>query len=324
MRNVLIATAALFALAAPAVASAETAADFNLFVLGDMTVRSNDTEGRVAVGGNASLDGYSVGAVIPGNQTNLVVGGSLFATNGSVNGNVTAGSLVGNTGTAADPSWSHGTITVGAPTVDFAAEGTRLTALSSYLGAYANTGSVIIEGDNCGNGNNNCRLTFNATAAGLNVFNIDSQYLSDTNTININLSANSTILVNVSGTSLRLDGGMAVNGGNSSQVLFNLYQATSFTNGNFGMMGSVLAPTATVVGGGGQLNGQLIVQSFTGDGWWQFTQGATQINNVKFAGDLLSLTPPTMVPEPATWALMIAGFGMVGATLRRRRAVLAA
>ena len=31
-------------------------------------------------------------------------------------------------------------------------------------------------------------------------------------------------------------------------------------------------------------------------------------------------TPPTAgVPEPATWAMMIAGFGLVGASLRRRR-----
>jgi len=29
------------------------------------------------------------------------------------------------------------------------------------------------------------------------------------------------------------------------------------------------------------------------------------------------------VPEPATWALMISGFGMAGATLRRRRGRLA-
>jgi hypothetical protein len=37
--------------------------------------------------------------------------------------------------------------------------------------------------------------------------------------------------------------------------------------------------------------------------------------------DTLSITA---VPEPATWGLMIAGFGLTGATLRRRRMVLAA
>jgi len=33
--------------------------------------------------------------------------------------------------------------------------------------------------------------------------------------------------------------------------------------------------------------------------------------------------PPPGVPEPATWALMIGGFGMVGTTLRRRRSAVA-
>lgn len=322
MRNVLLAAAALFAMAAPVAAHADTAADYNLFVLKDMNVRSSDTEGRVAVGGNASLNGYTIGAVIPGTTTNLVVGGSLYATGGSTNGKVQAGSLVGATGTPSDPTWTHGAITTGTSMVDFASEATRLVALSGYLDTYANTGTVnsICYG---APGTNSCQVTFNATAAGLNVFDIDTFLLSDTNTITINLGVGSTLLVNVSGTNVQLDGGMSINGGNASQVLFNLHDATSFKNGNFGMLGSVLAPTADVVGGGGQLNGQLIVQSFTGDSWYQFAQGNTQINNVKFAGDLLTISPPP-VPEPATWALMIAGFGMAGAMLRRRRTLATA
>lgn len=42
-----------------------------------------------------------------------------------------------------------------------------------------------------------------------------------------------------------------------------------------------------------------------------------------FALDNLSINVAG-VPEPASWAMLIAGFGLVGATMRRRRAVLAA
>ncbi len=40
-------------------------------------------------------------------------------------------------------------------------------------------------------------------------------------------------------------------------------------------------------------------------------------------GDLVIATAAGGVPEPATWALMIGGFGLAGASLRRRRAVVA-
>lgn len=39
--------------------------------------------------------------------------------------------------------------------------------------------------------------------------------------------------------------------------------------------------------------------------------------------DAVSLTADAAVPEPATWVLMIGGFGLAGAALRRRRAVAA-
>lgn len=44
-------------------------------------------------------------------------------------------------------------------------------------------------------------------------------------------------------------------------------------------------------------------------------------------GDLFSQDIPGLksaVPEPATWAMMIAGFGLAGVSIRRRRGVLAA
>ncbi|MBC7495944.1 MAG: PEP-CTERM sorting domain-containing protein [Sphingomonadaceae bacterium] len=41
--------------------------------------------------------------------------------------------------------------------------------------------------------------------------------------------------------------------------------------------------------------------------------------NVSTAYEKLAFTSNGAVPEPAAWALMIAGFGLVGASLRRRR-----
>lgn len=169
-------------------------------------------------------------------------------------------------------------------------------------------------------------MTFNALSAGLNVFDIDTSILSDTNTINLNIGANSTVLINVSGTTVRLDGGMAINGvnggGDSSKVLFNFHDATSFAVGNMDQGGSALAPTADYYGGGGVINGQLIVNSFTGDAWnWRGRRDPGEQCEVRRRP--LSLVPPGAVPEPATWALMIGGFGMAGAMLRRQRRVAA-
>ena len=42
--------------------------------------------------------------------------------------------------------------------------------------------------------------------------------------------------------------------------------------------------------------------------------------DLRYAGS--SLNPTTVVPEPGTWALLILGFGLAGAALRRRESVL--
>jgi hypothetical protein len=48
----------------------------------------------------------------------------------------------------------------------------------------------------------------------------------------------------------------------------------------------------------------------------------TSAGNGSFAGTI-AFAPNRAVPEPASWALMILGFGGIGATLRRRQARLA-
>ncbi|NJC33062.1 hypothetical protein GGR88_000536 [Sphingomonas jejuensis] len=65
-----------------------------------------------------------------------------------------------------------------------------------------------------------------------------------------------------------------------------------------------------------------------GSGWSGTFRGA--VDNVQFAfgdgpaGDFNFEVAAAAVPEPATWAMMIAGFGMVGMAARRGRAVVAA
>jgi len=45
----------------------------------------------------------------------------------------------------------------------------------------------------------------------------------------------------------------------------------------------------------------------------------TGLNDVQKTGDLLSQTIPTAVPEPETYALMMAGLGAMGFVARRRK-----
>jgi len=78
-------------------------------------------------------------------------------------------------------------------------------------------------------------------------------------------------------------------------------------NGN--LLGSVSAPDVGPIG-----TGPVLSLSFSGIHSVSFSSdnGTVGFDNFEF-GDL------TVVPEPATWAMMLAGFGMVGFGLRSRR-----
>ena len=67
--------------------------------------------------------------------------------------------------------------------------------------------------------------------------------------------------------------------------------------------------------GGNQSIGRRMTYDFGAD---RVTQVIFSSSGNSFELDNIAVT--SAVPEPATWAMMITGFGMLGATLRRRRA----
>jgi hypothetical protein len=103
-------------------------------------------------------------------------------------------------------------------------------------------------------------------------------------------------------------------------VLFEYVQANS--NGYFSDtlvdMGTV--PYLTFAHSASTLSLEFRV---TGAGWQAGGDEGFGVDNVVLTYDGVRAPPGPAIPEPATWGLMITGFGLAGATLRRRRAVLA-
>lgn len=82
-----------------------------------------------------------------------------------------------------------------------------------------------------------------------------------------------------------------------------------FQNPTIGSGKNFLCFTATFLCGGGT-NGTSIAVLPAGRGY-SLQQGVQQVATFAVAG----------VPEPATWAMMLAGFGMIGFAARRRQSV---
>ncbi len=82
------------------------------------------------------------------------------------------------------------------------------------------------------------------------------------------------------------------------------------TFGTYGNLVNATDPFAT----------QTFVWTATGSGTAKFSIGTTSADKVGPLLDNVSLAIRPVVPEPATWAMMIGGFALAGASLRRRKA----
>jgi choice-of-anchor A domain-containing protein len=269
------------------------ATGFNTFMSGDATLRWSDTEGRMAVGGNANLTDYSVGLKIPASENkrdSFVVGRNLtFLRGESLNGPIAHGGTASLTQVNAT--------TRKATPIDFAATQTYLRSLSTHWAGLQANGKTTAQYW----GGPTAYIELKGTDSKLNVFRLSGADLSKANTLNINAPSGSTVLINVDGTNVSMRNfGFALNGVSRQQIVYNLHQATNLTMEGVGVEGTVFAPLATVMFQNGVIQGSLIAQN------WVLpsspNQPSGQVNHFLFNG-CLPVPPtqqPTTVPVPPT------------------------
>ena len=323
-----------------------TAGDYSVFVFGNIEQWGTDSEGRVAAGGNAifgrpdivdgngnitQANGFSIGSKITDPALNLVTGGNVTLTNGSVGylepGNTGSaisqkGNIVyGGTATVLAPV-GYGTLQLGTP-IDFAAERNFLTGLSGSLNSLASNGTTSILKDA---GNAAYQINLTGTDAYRNTFSLLASDITQNLAFKFYAPQTSTIIVNIAGANASLMNlgfyfndiaGESVDAAGQplhpaaypfSNILFNFSDATGLAIDNIGINGSILAPQAHVdLGQHSHVDGNLIAASLFGQG---------ETHNVAFTGNI------SAIPEPDTAPLLLAG-GLVVLLAKRRKATRA-
>ncbi|MFE4615247.1 choice-of-anchor A family protein [Streptomyces sp. NPDC056747] len=297
------------------------------------SVRHSDSEGAVAVGGDATFgdpkqpSGFSIGhkltgadlAKLPGGHS-LVVGGTLYANQVVLdNGTGIAGKVVDRS----TPGQGFGVdgdkvAEGGSPTspIDFAKEFADLRALSTGWAGTTPNGTVAGDKDAQG-------LFLAGTDAQLNVFAVDAADLEKARAITLKVPAGSSTLVNVLGDSYDMNKsatyGVYYQGADGtapviddynlaseehrqirSKLLWNFPQAESVKKNYTSWPGTILAPNAKVEMGGanvgpGHVNGSVIAESLT-------TVPGAETHQMNFTGCLPKETTPgpVVTPEPPT------------------------
>jgi choice-of-anchor A domain-containing protein len=266
------------------------ASGYNAFVFGNFTSSNSDTEGRVAVGGNANFTNYDIGLMNPGG-TALVVGGNLSMFGGTIRGNA----VVGGTRSASNMSFQNGGSWQSGSPINFSQVQSQLLDLSTQWKGFGNSGIV--------------RKPFSTVELvgnrSVNIFNVSASLLSSASDINILVPSGATALINVTGTgNITLPNfGYNFNGSqdrsNFQKVIWHVTDASTVSMNS--LNGTIFAPKSDITGSWGQINGHLIAKSFN---------GPTQINHNPYNG-------ASPVPEPFTMTALGAA---ALAWARRRKA----
>jgi len=279
---------------------------YNMVTFDGFSCAGNDVQGRLAVGGNAAFNnGFLVGceANIDTNPTltdqcpsfgswkcsdlnaaegtpnyyGLVVAGELSFPQGSVSGGLAFGSVHGSV----NPTRLADCTTSNAQPINFANTKSYLTALASRLSSRTATGTAT---------NTYGTLTLTGTGTtGIETFFVSGATLNTVNTLATfqNVDPAATIVINVDGTSITMNGGTSAFKSNSNRIVWNFYEATSISLNGYAFMGSLLAPTANIVGSNGVFWGQVFINSFVTNSADFWNPGScAQVNYIPFERDL--------------------------------------
>ncbi|WP_300750285.1 collagen-binding domain-containing protein [Janthinobacterium sp.] len=311
-------SASLLALsfATPAQAAVTTidlgaAQGYSAFIFGNVGSSTatgfHDVEGRLAVGGDAWLSGFSVGQKSKAGSSapSIVTGGSLNIESGAIYNGGSLGKAVygvndANAKLSSKQWFESGTFSKGnASTLDFGAAKQQLTALSNDVSKLKPTGTVVFE-----NSGYTLRGDINAD---VNIFNIDSSSLQNLTLDLTSIKSTAHIIINDSATTINLSGGYSSFSGFADRTLFNFANATSTSLTTYAW-GSILAPNSDF-SGTGHLEGTLVANSVSAKNAWgsQVEIGATGFTAANISA----------VPEPGAYAMLLAGLGVL--FLRRRK-----
>ncbi len=231
--------------------------DYNLFVLEDYSL-GTDVEGKVAAGGNITLNHFSVGLKVPNSElaNTLVAGGDLTLTHGAVWGEAWYGGSHSSDGTVVFP---RGTSVLHGTPIDFQSRGAGLRQLSAQLGALAVNGTTTLESWG--------GVMLRGTDPEVNVFQVSASAFTGASLLSIEAPAGSRVVINITGSSATFTGfGSTFSGGvDQHGVLFNFVDATSINAHGYGFWGTVLAPYAHVTFNNGSFDGGIYARSMTGN-----------------------------------------------------------
>jgi choice-of-anchor A domain-containing protein len=283
---------------ATAISAATILGNFNAVIYNNATT-SSDIEGAAVIGGNFN------GATVYNNPTTGRATGFSALT---IFGNQTGTTNVNNSG-GAYVAGTYQTINLNggnfytAPPSTIADFQTSLNTLSTQLAQLTATSTLPTPAGN------NETITATPGANGVAVFNITADQLNAIPSYIMNLNGSSSVIFNVSGTSVNFNANNETGVTGANNIIWNFYQATSVNLGTQ-LAGTVLAVNGNVTNNN-QIDGVLVASSFTGQG---------ELHNYAFTGTLPGAQSVVATPEPASLGILGAGLLAIGYARRRRSA----